>query len=86
MRETLVSSKETTLSRIKGKKQVSDLTNSFQLISDKFHKYEKDRKDELIIKTKKDELIIKLQMQVMELTDKVSNHSVQVDKQEQNSK
>ena len=45
-------------------KQLSDLTDSVQLISDKFVKYEKDRKA-------KDELITKLQTQVTELTDKV---------------
>ena len=64
MRELSVSSKETTTSQIKGVKQLSDLTDSVQLISDKFVKYEKDRKA-------KDELITKLQTQVTELTDKV---------------
>ena len=41
--------------------------------------YEKDRKA-------KDEIIIKIQTQVTELTDKVSNLSVQVDEQEQYSR
>ena len=52
MGEISVSSKERTASQIKGKKQLSDLTNSVQLISEKFDEYEKDRKaiDELIIK------------------------------------
>ena len=72
MREVLVSSKETTASQNKGEKQLSDLTDSVLLISDKFNEYEKDRKA-------KDELIIQLQMQVMESTDKVSNLSVEVD-------
>ena len=52
MREILVSSKETTASQINSEKQLSDLTDSVQLISDKFDEYEKDRKaiDELVIK------------------------------------
>ena len=75
MKEISVFSKETTASQIKGEKEMSDLTNFVQLISDKFDEYEKDRKA-------KDELIMKLQMQVMELTDKVSNLSVQVDEEE----
>ena len=79
MGEILVSSKVKTASQIKGKKQLSDLTDSVQLISEKFDEYEKDRKAI-------DELIIKLQTQVMELTDTVSNLSVQVDKQEQYSR
>ena len=79
IREISDSSKETTVCQIKGEKQLSDLTDSVQLISDKFDKYEKDRKA-------KDKLIIKLQTQVVELTDKVSNLSVQVDKQEQYSR
>ena len=57
---------------------MSDLTDSVQLISDKCDEYEKDRKA-------KDELITKPQVQVTEVTDKVSNLSVQVDKQEQYS-
>ena len=79
MKEISVSSKETTASQIKGEKQLSDLTDSFQLISDKFDEYKKDRKA-------KDKLIMKLQTQVTELTDKVSNLSVQVDEQEQYSR
>ena len=79
MREISVSFKETTASQINGEKQLSELTDSVQLISDKFDEYEKDRKA-------KDELIIKLQTKVTELTDKVSNLSVQVDKQEQYSR
>ena len=79
MREILVSSKETAASQIKGEKQPSDLTNFVQLICDKFDEYEKDRKA-------KDELIIKLQTEVRELTDKVINLSVRVDKQEQYSR
>ena len=74
MKEITVSSKETTASQIKDEKQLSDLTNSVQLISDKFDEYEKDRKA-------KDELIMKLQTQVTELTDKVNNLFVQVDEQ-----
>ena len=79
MKEKSVSSKETTASHIKGEKQLSDLTDSVQLISDKFDQYEKDRKA-------KDELIMKLQTQVTQLTDKVSNLSVKVDEQEQYSR
>ena len=79
MKEISVSSKETTASQIKGEKQLSDLTDSFQLISDKFDEYKKDRKA-------KDKLIMKLQTQVTELTDKVSNLSVQVDEREQYSR
>ena len=75
MKEISVSSEETTANQIKGEKQLSDLTDSVQLISNKFDEYEKDRKAE-------DELIMKLQTQVTELTDKVSNLSVQVGKQE----
>ena len=76
----MVSSKETAASKIKDEKQLSDLTDSIQLISDKFHEY--DEKDG----TAKDELIIKLQTQVTKLTDKVSKLSVQIDKQEQYSR
>ena len=78
MREISVSSEETTESQIKGEKQLSDLTETviWYLVSYKFDEYEKDRKA-------KDELIIKLPTQVTELTDKVSNLSVKVDKQEQ---
>ena len=79
MRQMLVSSRETTASQIKGEKQPSDLADSIQLISEKFDEYKKDRKV-------KDKLIIKLQTQVTELTDKVSNLSVQVDKQGQYSR
>ena len=79
MRAILVSSKETTASQIKCEKQLSDLTNSVQLISKKFDEHEKDRKA-------KDELIIKLQTQVTEFTDKVIKRSVQVDKQEKYSR
>ena len=79
MREISVSSGETKVSQIKGEKQLSDLTDSVQLVSDKFNEYEKDRKA-------KDELIIKLQIQVTQLTDKLSRLSVQVDKQEQYSR
>ena len=79
MRKILVSSKEAAASQINGKKQPSDLTNFVQLICDKFDEYEKDRKA-------KDELIIKLQTEVRELTDKVINLSVRVDKQEQYSR
>ena len=57
----------------------SSLTDSFQPISGKFDEYEKDRKA-------KDELIMKLETQVTEVTDKVSNLSVQVDEQEQYSR
>ena len=74
-----VSFKETKASQIKGEKQLSDLTDSVQVISDRFDEYEKDSKA-------KDELITKLQAQVTELTDKVSNLSVQVDEQEQYSR
>ena len=79
MREISVSSKETKASKIKGDKQLSDLTSCVQLISDKFDEYEKDRKV-------KEELIIQLQTQVKELTHKVSNLPVKVDEQEQYSK
>ena len=79
MRDILVSSKETAASQIKGEQQSSDLTNFVELICEKFDEHEKDRKA-------KDELIIKLPTQVTELTDKVINLSVQVDKQEQYSR
>ena len=42
MREISISHKETTSIQVKGEKQLSDLTDSVQLISDKFHKYEKE--------------------------------------------
>ena len=71
--------KETTASKIKGEKQLPDLTGFVQLISDKFDEYEKDRKA-------RDKLITKLQTQVTELTDKVSHLSVQADKQEEYSR
>ena len=79
MREISVSSKETIASQIKGEKQLSYLSDSVQLISDKFDEYEKDRKA-------KYELIIKIQTQITELPDKVSNLSVHVDEQEQYSR
>ena len=43
-REISVSSKETTASQVKGEKQLSDLTDSVQLICDNFDEYEKDWK------------------------------------------
>ena len=58
---------------------MSDLTNSVKLISDKIDECERNRKD-------KDEIITKLQTRVEELTDKVSNLSVQLDEQEQYSR
>ena len=58
---------------------MSYLSDSVQLISDKFDEYEKDRKA-------KYELIIKIQTQITELPDKVSNLSVHVDEQEQYSR
>ena len=76
MKDISVSSKETTASQIKGENQLSDLTDSVRLISDKFDDYEKYRQA-------KYELIMKLQTQVTEITDKVSNLSVQVDEHEQ---
>ena len=79
MRMISVSSKETTTSQIKGQKQLSDLTHSVQLIYGKFDEYENNRQA-------KNELITKLQTQVTELTDKVSNLSVQVNEQEQYSR
>ena len=44
MKEISVSSKETSANQIKGEKQLSDLIDSVQLISDKCDEYEKDRK------------------------------------------
>ena len=79
MREISVSSKESTASQTKDEKQLSDLNDSVELIHDKFNEYEKDRKA-------KDQLIIKLQTQITELTDKISNLSIQVDEQEQYSR
>lgn len=70
------SSKETTTFQIKVEEQLSDLSDSVQLISVMFDEYENSRKA-------KDELIVKTQVQVMELTDKASNLAVQVDEQEQ---
>ena len=77
--EKLVSFKETTASQIKGERQLSDLTDSVQVISDKFDEYKKDRKA-------KDKLIIKFQTQVKELTDKANNLSGQVDEKEEYSR
>ena len=80
MREKSVSFKETTASQTKGENQLPDLiTDSVQLISDKFDEYEKDRKA-------KNELITKDQTQVTELLDKVSNLSVLDDEQQQYSR
>ena len=76
MKEISISSKETTTSQIKVEKQLSYLTDSVQLISDKFDKHEKGR-------IPKGEPIIKLLIQVTEITNKVSNLYVQVDEQEQ---
>ena len=42
MREIPTSYKETTSIQVKGEKQLSDLTDSIQLISSKFNKYEKE--------------------------------------------
>ena len=44
MREVSVWSKKTTASQIKSGNQLPDLTDSVQLISDRFDEYEKDRK------------------------------------------
>ena len=52
MKDISVSSKETTASKIKGEKQLSDLTNSVHLISDKFNEYKMDRKNKDGPKTK----------------------------------
>ena len=52
MKNTSVSSKETTASKIKGEKQLSDLTNSVHLISEKFDEYKMDRKTKDGPKTK----------------------------------
>ena len=65
MKEMSVSSKETTTFQVKGEKQLSNLSDSVQLISVMFDEYKNSRKA-------KDELIAKTQVQVMELTDKVS--------------
>ena len=54
MREISVSPKETTASQTKGETQLSELTDSVQLISDKIDENERDRKA-------KDELITKIQ-------------------------
>ena len=69
MRGVSVSYKEIRASQVKGEKQLSDLTDSIQLIYDKVDEYERDRKA-------KDELITKLQTQVTGLTDKVSKVEV----------
>ena len=52
MKDISVSSKETTASKIKGEKQLSDLTNSVHLISDKFNEFKMDRKTKDGPKTK----------------------------------
>ena len=52
MKNTSVSSKETTASKIKGEKQLSDLTNSVHLISENFDEYKMDRKTKDGPKTK----------------------------------
>ena len=52
------------------------MTDSVQLIPDKFHEYERDRKT-------KDELITNLQTQATDLIVKISNLSVLDDAQEQ---
>ena len=69
MRGVSVSYKEIRASQVKGEKQLSDLTDSIQLIYGKVDEYERDRKA-------KDELITKLQTQVTGLTDKVSKVEV----------
>ena len=69
MRGVSVSYKEIRASQVKGEKQLSDLTDSIQLIYDKVDEYERGRKA-------KDELITKLQTQVTGLTDKVSKVEV----------
>ena len=58
---------------------MSNLTNFVKQISDNFDEYKKDRNG-------KDEIRTKLQTQVTELAEKVSNLSVQADKQEQHSR
>ena len=78
MRQISILSREIAVSQIKGRKRMSDLTNFVQQISDNFDEYKKDRND-------KDEIRTKLQTQVTELTEKLSNLSVQADKQEQHS-
>ena len=79
MRQISILSKEIRASQIKGRKHMSNLTNFVKQISDNFDEYKKDRNG-------KDEIRTKLQTQVTELAEKVSNLSVQADKQEQHSR
>ena len=62
--------------QIKDKRQLKDLHDSVQFISDKSKEYDEDR-------SKKNEIIGNLQSEVMTLSSKVSKLEKQVDHQEQ---
>ena len=76
MKEIFVLAKSTQEQQIKGEKQVNDLHNSVQFISDKFNEYEEDL-------AKKKEIIGNLHPEVRTLSSKVSKLEKQADQQEQ---
>ena len=71
--------KSTQEQQIKGEKQLNDLYDSVQLISDKFKEYEEDR-------AKYNEIIANLQWEVRTLSRKFSRLEKQADQQQQYSR
>ena len=78
MKEIFVLAKSTQEQQIKGEKQLNDLHDSVQFISNKF-KYEEEP-------AKNNEIIGNLQLQVKTLSSKTSKLEKQADQQEQYSK
>ena len=74
MKEIFVLAKPTQEQQIKGERQLSDLHDSVQFISDKFKEYEEDR-------AKKNEIIQKLQPEVRTSSSKVSKRKKLADQQ-----
>ena len=79
MNEIFFLAKSTQEQQIKGEKQLNDLHDSVQFISEKFKEYEEDRE-------KNNDIIGNLQMEVRTLSSKVSKHEKQADQQEQYSR
>ena len=74
MKEIIVLAKPTQEQQIKGERQLSDLHDSVQFISDKFKEYEEDR-------AKKNKIIQKLQPEVRTSSSKVSKREKLADQQ-----
>ena len=72
MKEIFVLAKSTHEQQIKRERQLNDLHDSVQFISDKFKEYEEDW-------AKKNEIIGTFQSEVRTLSSKVSKHEKQAD-------